>query len=135
VPRAMSLRRASPFAVALAVWASAPAFACSPGAVTQKQLDASDIVATGVIHVIEQNEQKSDGQTVIAGTAELRIGRTLRNRTPLAAPFVFHFELIRVDGCVFGMQPTDGATVKIYLQRTAPRSTELAVVHVESLER
>ena len=115
--------------------ASAWTFACSPGAVTRQQLDASDIVATGVIHIIEQTEQKSDGQTVIAGTAELRIGRTLRNRTARAAPYVFHFELIRVDGCIFGVQPTDGATVKIYLKQATPSATELAIVHVELLER
>jgi hypothetical protein len=122
--------------VLLLASASAPfALACSPGAVLQSDLDASDIVAIGRIHVIERTEQKSDGETTVTGIAELRTDETLRNRTPLAAPYVFSFEKIRDDGCIFGEDPSDGVRVKIYLKRMRAHPEQLVIVHIESLEQ
>lgn len=109
------------------------AFACSPGALNLRALEKqSDIIATGTVHIIEQNERRTDDELVIEGTAELRTSRVAKNRTPLAAPFQFHFEYIESDGCVFGILPEEGSRARIYLQTDADEGDVLLLLHLET---
>jgi len=110
------------------------AAACSPGAISRKTLDASDIVAIGTVRIIERDERNEGDANIVSGMGELRVSREIRNRTGLVAPFRFRFERIREDGCIFGSAPSDGALVKMYLQRAAARSDELVIVYAELQE-
>ena len=112
------------------------ALGCSPGAINIKQLEsASDVIATGVIHIVEQTEERGNDETVIRGTAQLRLGVQVKNRTSLAAPFVFAFEYIKSDGCIFGQLPEEGSTARVYLAHSASRAGILDLVHLESIEK
>lgn len=112
------------------------ALGCSPGAINIRQLESgSDVIATGVIHIIEQTEERGNAETVIRGTAELRLGVQVKNRTSLAAPFVFAFEYIKAEGCIFGQLPEDGSTARVYLARSASQADILDLVHLEPIKK
>ena len=129
------LRMALPVILLLSTLAGAPlAVACSPGVISRKALDASDVVAIGTVHIIEKTERNEGDANIVSGFAELRVTREVRNRTGLVAPFRFRFERTSQDGCTFGSAPSDGAPVTIYLQRAAPGSDELVIVYVELQE-
>jgi hypothetical protein len=117
--------------VLLVCLAAHTAFACSPGAITRKQLMKSDVIAIGTIHIVEQREQQNGSETVIEGIAQLRVRRVLKNRTALVGRFTFRFKQTKFDGCIFGEQPLDGSTVKVYLSRLSPGADDLELFHIE----
>ena len=130
-------RRFLPIAVMLAALSGSPgiefALACSPGAINLPQLEKqADIVATGTLYIIEQNEHRTGGELVVEGTAELRTNRPVKNRTGLAAPFQFHFRHIEVDGCIFGILPKEGSHARVYLQRAEGEGSLLQLLYLET---
>jgi len=112
------------------------AFTCSPGAISQPLLEKqADIIATGTIFIIKQNERRTESESVVEGTAELRTNRSVKkNRTGLSAPFRFHFEYIESDGCVFGILPEAGRRARVYLKRGAGAGDLLKLLYLEEQE-
>ncbi|WP_129647555.1 hypothetical protein [Peristeroidobacter agariperforans] len=112
---------------------SAVATTCGIARVSQRELKASHIVASGTIVVLsEEIEYPSDEIVLIKGTAELRVESISRNRTSLTAPFRFTFQY-QYDGyCTAGDFVYDGQFAIVHLKRPSRRATVLTVVKVES---
>jgi hypothetical protein len=107
--------------------------ACTVGAVNLAQLRKnSDIIATGIIHVVRQTQKRNGDTEETEGVLELRTPRVLQNRIGARHPFFFRFALlITDDGCIFGNFPPDeGDRVTVYLVRTT-RSPRLELIHAE----
>ena len=110
------------------------AFGCSPGAIDRKELMKSDVIATGTLHIIKETKQQNGSETVTEGIAELRARRVFKNRTAPAARFTFRYKQTKFDGCLFGEQPLEGSTVKVYLSRLSPGADDLGLFHIEWME-
>jgi hypothetical protein len=107
------------------------AFACSPGAISYKELSKSDVIATGLVRILQKNERQDGLDTVIEGIAEIEARRVFKNTTVLASSFRFQFKQTRVEGCLFGEMPPDGSTVKVDLVRLTRGADNLQFFHYE----
>jgi hypothetical protein len=136
----MSLRpHCTPFRLAIAVGftLSVPSNACEPAPVLQRQLDQSDVIATGMFRTGERHVKPTSAGELIDGVAELKADVVSRNRTKTRPPFRirFSYEVDSQMGCIFGrMPPGDGAHVKAYLRRSRTDPKEFELIHYELLQ-
>jgi hypothetical protein len=89
--------------IALGV-APAVGVACTIPPVLQRDLDRIPFVATGVVHILseEQRELPGTGGYAIYGIAELRDARVLRNRSHHRGPIRIRFGMHVEPVCTFG---------------------------------
>jgi hypothetical protein len=105
---------------------------CGSSPVHPKELRRSDVVATGVLRILDEGGRPQDARTrLISGTAELHAERVDRNRTRLTSPFRFSFQYSMDAACAWGNVVYDGERATVHLKRVAPRATELAAVDID----
>lgn len=109
------------------------ALACTVPATRQKDLDRSDLIVVGKLHVIEEKtEDRSPHDVTYRGVVEVIPTKVIRNRARIDAPFRFEYEQIddKDNGCIFGTRPEDGSAATIYLNR-AKDGKSLYIVHID----
>jgi hypothetical protein len=104
---------------------------CGPAPVHKKELQRSDIVAVGLLRILDISGQPQDaGTMLISGTAQLRVLRVDRNRTSLAGPFRFSFEYWSDSACSWGPVVVEGQRATVHLKLVSPRARELKAMAI-----
>jgi len=114
-----------------------PALACRVGPVSLTEVRKnSDVIATGIVQVLKETEERKGDTTETHGLIQLRQPKILKNRTGPLGPLRFRTELIATDdGCIFGEWPlNEGDRVTVYLARASGPAPRLVLIHVEVLE-
>lgn len=113
------------------------AVACTVGAVNLTEIrKTSDIIATGIVRVIEQTERRELDTQITDAVIELRRPRFLKNQMGSRPPLLFRSKMLATDdGCFFGTwPPTEGARATVYLSRSNGPSPKLALIYADVQE-
>jgi hypothetical protein len=133
VPRIAATARRVLVALALAAPVTpAQAASCGSAPVSKDQLNASDVVVTGVVTVVKERwHGRRHRPQVKRGIAEIRAEDVQRNRTRLTSPFRFTFEYVFDGECAWGVTVYDGELAILHLVRSPLRGRVLKAIDVD----